>query len=414
MLQTASFSIVNFAWGFLTMNLKRMWQNWLFMTGYWLVVMNAYTLVMMIQLDILLEITETDAASHDFLRMASSSWQFVEASLFGVFFGTLFFVINRLLDRPSINKRPFGQVVFLKSFLYSLGVGFVLGAVLLALLGTGQYDAIIFSDWVNENVLFKSIVPSLLPVSFFIILLNFIIQTSRKVGPGYFIPALLGKYHHPKSETRVFMFIDLRSSATIAEKIGHIRYSRLIQDCFRELDQEIFKYRAQIYQYVGDEVVLTWNVQDAVTKNRCLRLFFAFVYRLEKKREYFLKEYGVMPVFKAGGHVGEVTVAEFGNVKRQIAYHGDVLNTASRIQGKCNLFGLSLLISCPLKDILTDDARFTFEEMGDIELRGKEEKVVIIAVAEPGGPVSHLLPPGEGKQASLSSATLVESPKEAV
>ncbi|WP_219011061.1 hypothetical protein [Aquimarina litoralis] len=47
------------------------------------------------------------------------------------------------------------------------------------------------------------------------------------------------------------MFLDLNSSTSIAEKIGHMKYSQLIQDCFDQLDMTE-DFGAEIYQYVGD------------------------------------------------------------------------------------------------------------------------------------------------------------------
>ncbi len=48
---------------------------------------------------------------------------------------------------------------------------------------------------------------------------------------------------------------------------------------------------------------------------------------------------------KAGITSGEVTATEIGVIKRSIAYHGDVLNTAARIQGECSKLNKELLIS---------------------------------------------------------------------
>ncbi|MHA1992727.1 MAG: hypothetical protein ACW98A_17360 [Candidatus Hodarchaeales archaeon] len=62
---------------------------------------------------------------------------------------------------------------------------------------------------------------------------------------------ILGKYHHPKEEKRTFMFMDLKSSTTYAEKLGHIEYNKLIQDCFFDLTDVVAENNANIYQYVG-------------------------------------------------------------------------------------------------------------------------------------------------------------------
>jgi adenylate cyclase len=38
-----------------------------------------------------------------------------------------------------------------------------------------------------------------------------------------------------------------------------IRYSKLIQECFAELTDPVLQIKGQIYHYVGDEAVITWE-----------------------------------------------------------------------------------------------------------------------------------------------------------
>ena len=52
------------------------------------------------------------------------------------------------------------------------------------------------------------------------------------------------------------MFLDMRSSTTIAEKLGHERFYALLNELFHEISQPVLQTKAEIYQYVGDEVVL--------------------------------------------------------------------------------------------------------------------------------------------------------------
>jgi adenylate cyclase len=91
-----------------------------------------------------------------------------------------------------------------------------------------------------------------------------------------------------------------------------------------------------------------------------------------QKKNYFISTYGVFPEFKAGLSMGLVTVAEVGELKTEIAYHGDVLNTAARIQGYCNKFDKQLLTSESLVEELKQNSDFNFENLGKVELRGKE------------------------------------------
>jgi adenylate cyclase len=148
----------------------------------------------------------------------------------------------------------------------------------------------------------------------------------------------------------------------------------LIQDCFRDISPAISKNQAQIYQFVGDEVVLTWKLKDGLKDNRCLQVFFDFMDELYKKRDYYQKEYGIIPVFKAGVHSGKVMVAEVGELKSEIAYHGDAINTASRIQGLCNSYESKLLVSGNLIKELKQHQYFDgdYEPLGSVLLNGKQ------------------------------------------
>lgn len=202
-----------------------------------------------------------------------------------------------------------------------------------------------------------------------------------KIGYTDFGNLLIGRYRIPREEERAFMFLDLKSSTTIAERLGHRKYSRLIQDCFRDLTETLLKTQADVYQYVGDEAVLSWPVNVALAHANCLNAYFHFVGVLESRRDYYETMYGLVPQFKAGVNLGEVTVVEVGVLKRAIVYHSDVLNTAARLQALCNEHGKYLLIAGTVKRQL-QDTDFAFEFIGNILLRGKTEEVSVYSVEQ--------------------------------
>ena len=74
--------------------------------------------------------------------------------------------------------------------------------------------------------------------------------------------------------------------------------------------------------------------------------------------------------------------AEVGVVKREIAYHSDVLNTAARIQGQCNEKNAWLLASEEVVKRLEPNHGFQIVEKGEVLLRGKGEQVRIFEVLE--------------------------------
>ncbi len=193
-----------------------------------------------------------------------------------------------------------------------------------------------------------------------------------KFGPITFVNFLKGKYLRPKREERIFMFMDLKSSTTIAERLGEERYFNFLNDTFSTATPGILSTKGEIYQYVGDEIVISWLTKNGVNRANCISCFYKIKTLLKNKSNYFEKTYGTQPLFKAGLHFGHVITGEMGIVKREIVYSGDVLNTASRIQSLCNEMNTDLLVSRAL--IRKIDLRILHKKIksiGEINLRGK-------------------------------------------
>lgn len=209
----------------------------------------------------------------------------------------------------------------------------------------------------------------------------FMRQLDRLLGPGVLLRYLLGRYHQPRREARIFMFLDLKASTTLAEELGPEAYYGLLNEFFRDLATPVLDSSGEIYEYVGDQVVLTWKQDRGVRDANCIRVFFDFATRIEEKRQTYMERFGVVPEFKAGVHVGEVMTAEIGDLKKALVFNGDVLNTGSRIEGQCNQLGKRLLASGDLVERLVLPPEWSVEDMGDIQLRGKSEPLRLVAFA---------------------------------
>lgn len=214
-------------------------------------------------------------------------------------------------------------------------------------------------------------------------LLLFFLQINHLLGEGILWKFILGKYHKPREEERIFMFLDMKSSTTIAEQLGHVRFYALLNEVFHEISDPVLQTKAEIYQYVGDEVVLTWEVSNGLENSNCLKTFFIFQERLNKNAESYLKNFGVKPAFKAGLHFGKVISAQIGDLKREIVYNGDVLNTTARIQSECNTYQRDCLVSGTLMSRLEQMNGFQWEKIGNVTLRGKEMQVELFSVSDP-------------------------------
>lgn len=235
------------------------------------------------------------------------------------------------------------------------------------------------------NFLFDNsrIVKNTIVWSIAVALTQLFLQMNSKFGYGVFWNILRGKYNTPKEEKRIFMSLDLNSSTAIAETLGDEKYHELLKDFFADITNPILDNNGEIYQYVGDEVIIAWKYDDGIANNQCVKCFFNMKLNIERKKEKYLHRYNLVPSFKAGIHWGKVIVGEVGIIKRDITYSGDVLNTTSRIRDRCKEFGVEVIATEDLLGELDfgNDKNYVARELGTIKLRGKEKEVLLSSLA---------------------------------
>lgn len=83
------------------------------------------------------------------------------------------------------------------------------------------------------------------------LLVGVIFEFRRLVGGPALGRFLLGTYHRPKREQRIVMFLDMKSSTALAERLGELRVSDLITQFFFDIDQPIAEHGGEVHAYVG-------------------------------------------------------------------------------------------------------------------------------------------------------------------
>lgn len=189
----------------------------------------------------------------------------------GLVFGILeLFVFSN--PGSKMRQWSFTKLLFLKTLLYT----FVIYAVTIFLT---LIAGLLEGRTLRELWIFLGSLEQLVLVIYTLViyaLLVFFLQVNHLLGEGILWKFIRGKYHRPREEERIFMFLDMKSSTTIAEQLGHVRFYSLLNEIFHEISQPVLQTKAEIYQYVGDEVVLTWEVEDGVKNSNCLETFFMF------------------------------------------------------------------------------------------------------------------------------------------
>jgi adenylate cyclase len=211
----------------------------------------------------------------------------------------------------------------------------------------------------------------------------FVMQMNRMIGTNALRYFVGGRYHQPTAEERIFLFLDLEQSTTLAERLGSARYFELLRRFVDDLSDPIVASGGEIYQYAGDEVVVTWRLADGVRGANCVRCFFWSREAMTREADRYEREFGTVPRFRGGLHGGTVTAGELGDLRRQIAYVGDILNTAARLEEYAKRRALDLVVSGSLLERLELPPGIDARLCGELELRGKEARVAAYSLSGP-------------------------------
>ncbi|MBE7436939.1 MAG: adenylate/guanylate cyclase domain-containing protein [Spirochaetales bacterium] len=282
--------------------------------------------------------------------------------------------------KAVLHRWNFSAVVFLNTLVYTLLilVGRATGRYIM------EYDSFILFPVAND-VARVHFFQSLFVAVFVSFLFNFTFEINRLLGPQILLNFISGRYHQPRPEERVIVFLDLASSTTIAEELGDEKFLHFLNAFFDRLTEPILESKAEIYKYVGDEIILTWPVESATQENRCLLFFERLNAELKKSREFFQLHFGITPLYRAGMHLGRIITGELGDLKKEIAHVGDAMNTTARLAAHCRVAGEVLLLSRALLDRMSMPAGWQVRELGAIELRGKKEPLEVVALKGPAG-----------------------------
>ncbi len=269
-----------------------------------------------------------------------------------------------------LRRAPFALVLLARTLVYLavIVVGLEIGRV-----AVGDPGSLFAMDSTFKMSVAFSLAASLV--------FNFVNQMSRIMGRGVLGSMVLGRYHRPRSEERLFLLVDMKGSTGIAERIGDLAFHNLLNDVFAELATAVNAVGGDIYKFVGDEAIVVWRPKRGLRNANCLTSFFAFTRQLAADADYYRRTYNEVPQFHGGAHIGTVIVGEMGSTKQEIAYSGAALNTAARIEQATREYQKPLLVSDALLRRLTLPSALNASSVGRITLRGSSEAIELFAVS---------------------------------
>ena len=218
-------------------------------------------------------------------------------------------------------------------------------------------------------------------------LLVFVIRMRDLIGGEVFINFLVGRYHRPVREERIFLFLDVVGSTAFAETHGDLRAQEYLSAVFAALAEPVRRHLGSTDDYIGDMAMITWPMARGLKDARCVACLFAVRDRIEAESEAWVAKFGAVPRLRAALHGGSVVTAEVGVDRHKIAYFGDAVNVTSRIEALCRPLGVDVLISEDLLARLPGLPEGVYcRSLGAHSLRGRDQRIAVATLErEPPG-----------------------------
>lgn len=315
----------------------------------------------------------------------TSIFPYINAVIIGFSIALLVTILELYVFTGGMRKLKFITILALRTGLYLVLITIII-FLIVVLFRALRYD-ISFSEVLQSEEFqhfvyegnFSLIIVYTLAIAFTV---NFTRQISRKMGQGVLLSFITGKYYHPVQQERIFMFMRIRHSDRIMQKLGHVKSYKFLNDFIYDITEPILVHRGEIYQYVDDEIVVSWDMKHGLKKAQCIRSFFEAKRAIYENRESYYNLYGLVPQLQAGFHCGRVVIGEIGDIKSEIAFYGDIMNTTSRILAQCTVLNHEILIAAHLMYKLNLPIIYESEVYEDIQLKGKEKPLELHTVKE--------------------------------
>ncbi|HVP08397.1 MAG TPA: adenylate/guanylate cyclase domain-containing protein [Burkholderiales bacterium] len=270
---------------------------------------------------------------------------------------------------------PFSLLLTLKVAVYTIAVAAIIAY------GPGEH-LLGVAGRMDASTLARTVGFSMAVTLIFVVML----QAARLVGYRTFAALLAGRYHRPHAEKRFFLFVDVVGSTALAERLGALQVHRFLARIFTALAEPIAASRGEIYQYVGDEIVVTWEESDGRGDAGPLRCLFEMRSALARLADAFRARFDAEPELRAAVHFGEVITGEVGEERRAIVFHGDVMNVAARLEQATRETGSRFIASEEALLALGTVGELQCRDLGRLALRGRLEPIHAFAVDELSAP----------------------------
>ncbi|MFV9506414.1 MAG: adenylate/guanylate cyclase domain-containing protein [Oscillochloridaceae bacterium umkhey_bin13] len=194
-----------------------------------------------------------------------------------------------------------------------------------------------------------------------------------------------GKLWEAQEQTVTVLFADVKGFTALSERLSPREVQDLLNEYLHEMTDVIFRYNGTVDKYIGDGIMAVFGAprlpDEPVDDQHALRAVAAALEMLTAQQRLVSKwEPSKAFQIRIGVNTGAAYTGFFGTRHRlEYTAIGDTVNTASRLEGAAE--PSSVFIGHDTATYVAE--RFRLQEMGELQLKGKQQRVLAFKVLGP-------------------------------
>jgi len=174
------------------------------------------------------------------------------------------------------------------------------------------------------------------------------------------------------------LFADIRDFTSLSERLEPDKVVKILNRYFERMSKCVEAQSGLVDKYIGDAMMAVFGALGGQVNHA--RAAAGAALKMRQEREQLnaeLRDEGLDEIQAGIGiHTGQVLAGNIGSSSRmEYTVIGDAVNVAARIEGLSKELSRDILISQASVERLSDE--FTFEYLGKVVVRGKEQQVKI-------------------------------------
>jgi adenylate cyclase len=201
---------------------------------------------------------------------------------------------------------------------------------------------------------------------------------SRLLGAGTLRSIVSGRYHRPRREERAFVFVDIRGSVSIEDRVGDVRFYSYVAEIFRAIEQAAMESGGDVLDYIGDQVMLSWPIGRP--GENPFMFIPALAHHLGSIQVGLRSEYGTEAAVRVSIHAGTIVAGEIGEFHRKIMLLGSAVNVAARVEQIARDVGVDCIATSNALERFELPKFLTSRSLGIKQLRGKTQAIEVFQI----------------------------------